>query len=71
MTVKPQPFVKWDGGKRQLIPALFERMPKRYNRYYEPFANRRYCSQPVEAYFQPRICAFFYGLYAAGPEAVA
>lgn len=31
------PFVKWAGGKRQLLPQIRERMPKEYNRYYEPF----------------------------------
>lgn len=32
-----QPFVKWVGGKRQLIPAINERLPKEFNTYYEPF----------------------------------
>lgn len=35
--VAPQPFVKWAGGKRQLLGAIRERMPENYNRYFEPF----------------------------------
>ena len=31
------PFVKWAGGKRQLIPQIRERMSEKYNDYYEPF----------------------------------
>lgn len=31
------PFVKWAGGKRQLLPQIRERMPEKYNGYYEPF----------------------------------
>ena len=31
------PFVKWAGGKRQLLSQIKERMPKHYNKYYEPF----------------------------------
>jgi DNA adenine methylase len=31
------PFIKWVGGKRQLLKELTLRMPDKYNRYYEPF----------------------------------
>lgn len=35
--LKMSPFVKWAGGKKQLLDRLEERMPQTYNRYYEPF----------------------------------
>lgn len=31
------PFVKWAGGKRQLLDRISDRMPQTYNNYYEPF----------------------------------
>ena len=33
----PKPFVKWAGGKRQLIPILNENLPKTFDTYFEPF----------------------------------
>jgi DNA adenine methylase len=33
----PKPFVKWAGGKRQLIPILNDNLPKSMGTYYEPF----------------------------------
>jgi DNA adenine methylase len=35
--VQPKPFVKWAGGKRQLIPILSENLPKTMGTYFEPF----------------------------------
>jgi DNA adenine methylase len=32
-----KPPLKWAGGKRQIINELVERMPKKFNKYYEPF----------------------------------
>ena len=33
----PKPFMKWAGGKRQLIPQMDQYFPKDYNKYIEPF----------------------------------
>lgn len=32
-----KPFLKWAGGKRQLLPEIRQNMPKKYNKYYEVF----------------------------------
>ena len=32
-----QPFVKWAGGKRQIMDKLLEFKPKKYRHYFEPF----------------------------------
>jgi DNA adenine methylase len=32
-----RPFLKWAGGKRQLLPELLRHAPKRFGVYYEPF----------------------------------
>lgn len=34
---KTQPFLKWAGGKTQLLDELLKRSPKEYNVYFEPF----------------------------------
>ena len=31
------PFVKWAGGKRQIMDSLLEFRPKKFSHYYEPF----------------------------------
>ncbi|MHA1792557.1 MAG: DNA adenine methylase [Promethearchaeota archaeon] len=33
----PHPFLKWAGGKRQLLSQLSVYIPKKFNRYIEPF----------------------------------
>ena len=32
-----RPFVKWAGGKRQLLLEILPRLPEQYGRYFEPF----------------------------------
>ena len=32
-----KPFVKWAGGKRQLLPTIKENLPENFNNYFEPF----------------------------------
>lgn len=34
---KPKPFIKWVGGKRQLINVLIDNLPIEYDTYIEPF----------------------------------
>jgi len=33
----PRPFVKWVGGKRQILPSILGHVPRRYGAYHEPF----------------------------------
>jgi DNA adenine methylase len=35
--LKIQPFLKWAGGKRQLLPVIKNHLPAKYTEYYEPF----------------------------------
>lgn len=34
---RPKPFVKWAGGKRQLLGVILDHVPERYGTYHEPF----------------------------------
>ena len=35
--IKAKPFVKWAGGKRQIIDKLLQYVPEEFDVYYEPF----------------------------------
>lgn len=37
MNKSPKPFIKWVGGKRQLLPDLIKRLPEKIEDYFEPF----------------------------------
>lgn len=37
MTEIATPFLKWAGGKRQILPQLLELVPKKFRAYHEPF----------------------------------
>lgn len=37
LTTEPRPFVKWAGGKRQLVPIIEKHIPQEFGTYYEPF----------------------------------
>jgi len=37
LSYAPRPFVKWAGGKRQLIPVLSQHIPKNFGSFFEPF----------------------------------
>jgi DNA adenine methylase len=41
----PIPFVKWAGGKTQLLQQLYESVPPQFDRYFEPFlgGGARFC----------------------------
>lgn len=48
-----RPFLKWAGGKTQLLPELIKRVPASYNRYLEPFLGGGalyFALQPKTAY---------------------
>ena len=36
-SASPSPFLKWVGGKRQLLPHILQAVPARLHTYYEPF----------------------------------
>lgn len=52
LTEPCKPFIKWAGGKSQLLPELVRRLPANFNRYFEPFVGGGalyFHLQPAEA----------------------
>lgn len=51
--MKARPFLRWCGGKTQLLPRLLEHVPSSYGAYHEPFLGggaMYFALQPKEAY---------------------
>lgn len=51
--IQCHPFLKWAGGKRQLMPELLARMPEKYGAYFEAFVGGGalfFALQPKRAY---------------------
>lgn len=40
--ITAKPFIKWAGGKTQLLSELEKYVPNNYNKYIEPFVGCRY-----------------------------
>lgn len=63
--IECRPFLKWAGGKTQLLPQLLKRIPPSYNRYLEPFLGGGalyFALQPKTAYladFNPELVNCF------------
>lgn len=51
-TIKP--FIKWAGGKSQLLDAIREKYPAKIERYCEPFVGGGAILFDVLANFQPK-----------------
>src|SRR5215472_14459579 len=47
----PQPFVKWAGGKAQLIPQIAKWLPRHFDRFFEPFVG----GGAVYFYLRPKV----------------
>jgi DNA adenine methylase len=56
MNQNAQPFVKWVGGKRSLLPEILSAIPPNFHKYYEPFVGGG---------------AVFFGLYKSLREGAA
>ena len=62
----PRPFIKWAGGKRQLIDEIISSFPANYGRYFEPFIGGGalfFAIQPDNAYISDINPASLQGLW--------
>jgi DNA adenine methylase len=51
---KPQPILKWAGGKRQILSTLWSHLPKGFHTYWEPFLGGGALFWEMAGYFPNR-----------------
>lgn len=45
--MKVKPFIQWVGGKQSLLPVISNRLPEKFNSYYEFGLVTEYSVEPI------------------------
>jgi DNA adenine methylase len=74
---QPRPFIKWAGGKRQLLTAILRKVPRTYGAYHEPFLGGGavfFALSPIKAFLSDsneRLVRCYKGIKSHLPEVVS